>query len=111
MCALVDDGRDATFSQKTVAQLIEMLPARSLVMQKLDFGDGEQFVDPAGLLKAAIPVLREAAGDCPACMLAALRQAKIPAPCAEGFNFTEEAKKIWSDINSANQEREYAHQY
>ena len=59
-------------------------------------------------LKAAIPKLREAAGECPACMMAALRQKKIPVPMAEDFSFTEMMKEIWADINDSNR-IDYAH--
>uniref|UniRef100_A0A6M3Y154 Uncharacterized protein n=1 Tax=viral metagenome TaxID=1070528 RepID=A0A6M3Y154_9ZZZZ len=50
---------------------------------------------------AALPALRKAAGDCPACIMAALRQAKIPVPMAEKFNFTAEMKNIWDGINES----------
>ncbi len=51
------------------------------------------------LVNAALPALREATENCPACILAALRQRGIPVPSVNGFNFTEEMKSVWSDIN------------
>ena len=48
--------------------------------------------------------LREAAGNCPACIMAAFRQRGIPVSLATGFNFTEESKRVWSDFN----EQQYA---
>jgi hypothetical protein len=52
-------------------------------------------------LKEAMPKLREAVDNCPACILAALRQKKIPVPMVEGFDFTGEMKAIWADINAS----------
>ncbi len=49
-----------------------------------------------------MPQLRTAADDCPACILATLRQAKtilidIYVPAISSFNFTEECKEWWKD--------------
>ena len=41
---------------------------------------------------AALPALRELTEDCPACILAALRQRGIPVPIVTDFNFTTEFK-------------------
>lgn len=50
-------------------------------------------------VQAAVSVLREAAEGCPACMMAALRQAKIPVPLAEGFDFKAEMQAVWDEVN------------
>ena len=50
-------------------------------------------------VKAAMPALREAVFQCPACIMAALRQAKIPVPMADDFDFKAEMKSIFDDIN------------
>ena len=42
-------------------------------------------------IKAALPKLRAETENCPACIMAALRQAKIPVPMAEGFDFKAES--------------------
>lgn len=52
-------------------------------------------------IKQAVARLRELT-KCPACILAALRQANIPVPMADGFDFTTEMKAIWDDINDSN---------
>lgn len=41
---------------------------------------------------------RTKAGNCPACMLAAIRQAKIPVP-ATNFDFKKECESFWTEIN------------
>lgn len=60
-----------------------------------------------------LEVLREVTGNCPACILAAIRQSGIQRPpeddgeggCDEGvylsFNFVTEKKRFWSDQNDA----------
>lgn len=53
-----------------------------------------------------LPALKNAAGDgqCPACIMAAFRQKKIPLPLVEkcGWNFNEESTKFWKDVNEHN---------
>lgn len=41
--------------------------------------------------------VRSRANNCPACILAALRQAKIPVPMVEGFDFEKESKSIMAE--------------
>jgi hypothetical protein len=48
----------------------------------------------------AMPSLREATGNCPACIMAALRQAGIPVGAVESFDFTEECKAWWAVFNA-----------
>jgi len=51
-------------------------------------------------VNAALPKLREISGNCPACIMAALRQKGIPVPMATDFDFTLEMEEIWSEINN-----------
>jgi hypothetical protein len=100
---LVKDWR----MQKPIAELMALLP------------DPKAFINPNltedawiqdGLLRdavnAALPELRKACENCPACIMAALRQKGIPVPLATDFNFTDEMKDIWSEINSAQYARD-----
>jgi hypothetical protein len=73
-----------------------------------------------------LEVLREAAGNCPVCIMAAIRQSKVqrcPMPTGEtyrdcgdtmdvydegihvNFDFKSELKSMWSDINDADADR------
>jgi hypothetical protein len=83
--------------QKPIAELIALLP------DPKDFAEDGAL---SALLKRqtnkVLPQLRAACDNCPACIMAALRQRGIPVPLATDFNFTEEMKAIWSDINDAN---------
>lgn len=82
------------FEQRPISELLEILPDPLPFKIKDEFGDG--------LIKAVnavLPKLREISGNCPACIMAALRQKGIPVPMATDFNFSAEMKQIWDDIN------------
>lgn len=49
----------------------------------------------------AMPKLRNAAENCPACIMAALRQKEIPVPIATDFDFKKECQEIWDEFNAA----------
>jgi hypothetical protein len=51
--------------------------------------------------EATMPSLREATDNCPACIMAALRQAKIPVPMVDSFDFKAEMQKIFNDSNQS----------
>ena|GEM_PF-1384584 len=51
--------------------------------------------------KAAMGKLRELTDNCPACILAALRQTESAVFCVS-FDFKAEMKEIWDDINEEN---------
>lgn len=57
------------------------------------------------LVEAAMPELRVLTNNCPACILAALRQKKIPVPIVESFNFRKEVDAIFQDIAEEEDER------
>lgn len=48
-------------------------------------------------LPAAIPALREETDNCPACIMAAIRQAGIPVPMVDDFDFRAEMQTIFND--------------
>lgn len=85
--------------QVPIADLKALLPQ----CKATDFGfedDASSTVE--NLVRIALPRLREKAHNCPACIMAALRQSGIPVPLAKDFNFTNEMKDIWQEINEAN---------
>lgn len=53
-------------------------------------------------LAAAMKRLREEASNCPACILAALRQRKIPVPMVESFNFKTEMRAVLDEWSANN---------
>ena len=50
------------------------------------------------------PALREATGGCPACILAALRQALVPVGAASDFDYKAEMASLWNDVNADREE-------
>ena len=50
---------------------------------------------------AVLPQVRDAANNCPACILASIRQAGIPVPMVTGFDWTNEMKAVWDEFNAA----------
>lgn len=96
MTPFVDDGH----KQTPMVFLLEVLPTIELVNDQ--YGADIYPAEDQRAVVAAIPKLREVAGNCPACMLAALRQKKIPVPMATGFDFTEEMKTVWGRVNEVN---------
>lgn len=95
MCEIA--GGEHTPIAELIALLPDAAPVRMLMTDHDDYWEAQrQF---AVALKAALPALRTAAGDCPACIMAALRQAGIPVPLAEDFNFTAECKALFEARN------------
>lgn len=43
---------------------------------------------------------RALARNCPACLLSAIRLAKIPVPLFTDFDYTKECKVVWDKINA-----------
>lgn len=98
ICTIVSGGMPAT-----TAELIALLPDPAKFQRVESWDAGQDFggsgeytvTDDDGLrdaTHAVLPKLRELTDNCPACILAALRQRGIPAPIVTGFNFTEELK-------------------
>ena len=96
VCKLLEDSQDFGFTPAPLAQLVAMLPKYPYVFSS-DGEEGVFFVELAN----AITDVRAASGNCPACIMAALRQAKIPVPMVENFDFTAEMKTIMDGINEA----------
>lgn len=51
------------------------------------------------LMNEALPQLRKAANNCPACMFAALRQSEA-LEWATDFNWDEEMSAVWAELNN-----------
>jgi len=86
-CAAVDG------KQIPIATLIAALPTRTVS----DF-------DPLGSVD--IGALREVSSNCPACILAAIRQAKLPVYLVQDFDFKKEVAEFWAERNNERLEHE-----
>lgn len=81
-----------------VSDLVALLPDSKPYHASTACNDNEHRELHAAL-EIAMPVLREAVAGCPACIMAALRQANIPVPMADNFDFKAEMKSIFDDLN------------
>jgi len=94
-------------TQPKISDLLVILPDINNYVIIVDVGEGDyDWENIAVEVERAMPQLRELSGNCPACIMSALRQKGIPVPIVSSFNFTNECKAIWDDINSAKTERE-----
>lgn len=89
--------------QPSMVELLESLPDVATLTRHHEYGDNIAELDVETVKR-----LRHVADNCPACIMAALRQKKIPVCKAADFDFTKECKSIWSDFNQ-NQAESYAH--
>ena len=105
MCTLIDGGNGAA-----LPELLALLPDPDKFMTEHpanEYMDARMELDVEAikpLIEAALPAMREACQDCPVCLMAALRQKKIPVPIAEGFDYKAEMASMWSDINDSRRE-------
>ncbi|MES2973414.1 MAG: hypothetical protein V4757_07385 [Pseudomonadota bacterium] len=91
-----------------MAEMLALLPDPALYQTNEGMAVGETRLDDAAItpvVEAAMPALRELVEDCPICILAALRQKKIPVPIVDSFDFKKELANVWDGIRQ--EEREY----
>lgn len=100
VCKMVVGDRDADFVTPPFLNLLDLLPDPEPFKRKYDGTQVEYFDESlSDAANAAIPALRKAAGNCPACILAAIRQKGIPAPMVTKFSFKDDMQEIWNSIN------------
>lgn len=92
MCAMLD------LEQPKMKDLLRILPNPKKFSYEQD-GTKQYFSNFWVQVEKAMPALRKKTNNCPACILAALRQKGIPVLIAESFNFTEECEAWWSIFN------------
>lgn len=93
--------RENDFHPKPLAELVALCRARAT-----HHTDPTTEFDYHDLDAAALKELREAADGCPACMLAAMRQAPAFAS-RQDFNFKEELASVWAEKNAERMSRYY----
>lgn len=115
VCKMDHEGQTAT-GQVPIETLLAILPEPS-TLKKVVWTEISKTIewDSDAVLQAmqtAIPQLRKISSNCPACILAALRQKGFCIPTT-GFNFKAEMEAIWDYINDsraeANEREEYRH--
>ena len=92
VCAMLEE------EQPTMAALLEPFAGIKAVEDEY----GNLCFDEAAL-DAGLAQARKVSNNCPACIMAAIRQSGIPVPAVSGFSFTEEMRSSWADFNLARQ--------
>ena len=111
ICAFLNTGG------APLADLLALLPDATKFKRMESWDAGEEFggsgeyevVDDEGLreaVHAVLPKLRELTDNCPACILAALRQKGIPVPIVTEFNFGEDMKEAQSAMQDHRAEQD-----
>lgn len=105
MCGLIEGGNGSELPEMLAllpdpAQFMQVIPADQWSKERVILDDEK--IKP--LIAAVLPAMRELCQDCPVCLLAAFRQKKIPVPLVDGFNYKEEMKSMFGDINDAKRE-------
>ena len=90
VCALLEQ------EQPTMAALLEPFTG----IEAMEDQYGNLSFDEAAL-GVALTQVRNVSNNCPACIMAAIRQSGIPVPVVSGFNFTEEMRSVWASFNDA----------
>lgn len=94
-------------SAPDLQELIRMLPDPTAYNSNTTIahsGEESEHSKLVAQLDQIYPAFREVAQGCPACMMAALRQKKIPVPMMESFDFKKEMSSIFSEINENNRD-------
>lgn len=91
---------------RKMRDLLALLPNHPREYYEAMKDNGELMPTPLNLgaqdeIDSALPALRKACDNCPACIMAALRQASIPVWMATGFDFKKEMKSVWSEVNES----------
>lgn len=98
--------------QSPIKDLLKILPDPTTVVKRtVLMGEflSEDWTPLEEALKVALPKLRDLTGGCPMCILAALRQKKIPGYIGEecGFKYKEEIADIWKELNTESDQSSY----
>lgn len=90
--------------QKPIDTLIATLPA--LTSYEDEWGNVVYADGSCDLINSALPALRDLCENCPACIMSALRQKGIHVRVVTDFDYSEEMKSLFSEINTFQHEYE-----
>jgi hypothetical protein len=105
-------------TQAPMAELLAILPNPEDFKETAIFNEYtnswmncERYEFPDGDMDNWLKQLRDKTHNCPACILAAIRQKGIPVYCFKNFNFTEECKAWWGEFNGRMREDDNINYY
>jgi hypothetical protein len=97
VCTLINGG-----DGNEVLDLVKMLPDASEFNNATIISE-QLMTDMKVRVDAGMEKIREVTDNCPACIMAALRQAKIAVPMVDSFDFKEEMKRVFKEYNEDQQ--------
>lgn len=106
-CRLIDGGSGP--DPEGLRALVAILPTNVVPEYDHRGQEAQPYVDFLKAMEEVGPKLREAAGGCPACMLAAIRQAGVPVPLVAGFDFKKEMAEVLAAAARAEKEEREAY--
>jgi len=103
LCRMCDMDERKAPTPELLALMVAVVPKIGDYMSMTD--DGMDFIDDSGAAKAikeVWPRITEGCHECPACIMAVLRQAGFPLPIVSSFwTYSEACKEFWNKINKA----------
>ncbi len=95
VCGLI--GASMKVGAARMAELVALLP-KYVPYEGDSWGNATPaYIAFCDSLTAAMPALRKETDNCPACIMAAIRQAGIPVPMVDDFDFKREMMAIFND--------------
>lgn len=94
MCELMEEA------QPDMAQLLAILPDPNRLIPQDGYSIG--YVGLEKDVKQVFPEIQRLTNNCPACIMACLRQKGIPIPAVGFFDYNKELKIFWDDYNDRN---------
>ncbi len=83
--------------QPDLKDLIQILPDPKAFAKEDEYEHEYLGIELTGAVNAVWYALETEAGECPACIMAALRQGGIPVPMATKFNYKERVKELFDE--------------
>ena len=95
-----------SFAQKDISELTMLLPSPA-DYDGSDGGGYRVFCDEfVAKVEGSMNELRKKTDNCPACIMAAIRQKGIPVKLVKSFEFTAEMEAIFAEYHELEMERE-----
>ena len=104
MCSLLEQ------EQPDLKKAIELLPDPEEYKDRTGYGTFFVYREEAlvEVVEKAMIKLRDFTDNCPACILAALRQKGILVPLAKSFDYEKESKEVWAEFNDRQRQEDYS---
>ncbi|MBU2061728.1 MAG: hypothetical protein KKH44_07775 [Bacteroidetes bacterium] len=93
-------------------ELLALLPdIENFIVHDVEDEHYSSYDMPIEIADKILTDLRDATDNCPACIMAALRQKGIPIPIIPNFIYSKEVKEFWAEVNSSISMKESNYSY